>query len=213
MPGSAVQVRPQLPIPGPGRVRPGLFFARRVHHLEAMRHGPTPPLRSGRRMEFGSISPTARAEPPLAGAEQHAGIGVRQLAAVGALDAGNRQCRIQSGRAGPISEGVFRRSSPPGHPACTGRHASSSRARRIPWAAGSLFRDGGGQLPLAEQAGISDDLKRLGLAGVARAPSAIRQQECSHDVFFALQELVRNARASAPRCGLSASPAMATIFA
>src|SRR5439155_11198907 len=47
--------------------------------------------------------------------------------------------------------------------------------------AGNPFRDGGGQLPLAEITGVSDDLKRLSARRSRESTQNDRQKECSHD--------------------------------
>ena len=92
-------------------------------------------------------------------------------------------------------------------------------ARKFLCSAGSIFRDGGGQLPFAEHAGISDDLKRLGLRRRRKSTQHDQQKECSHDVLPCLsprasQRFFRNARASATSVRvLSAPPAIATTLA
>ena len=76
----------------------------------------------------------------------------------------------------------FRPSFLPGHRPCKCRHASSSTVRENPSMLSSS-RNAGGQLPFAQHAGISEDLKRLAPAGVARAPSSISCKARSHDVL------------------------------
>ncbi len=79
---------------------------------------------------------------------------------------------------------------------------------------GRVFRDGGGQLPLAEHAGIAEHLERLRAGRRRDSAQHNRQPECPHGPLPCPGQCVfRNARASATAVrALSASPAIDTIF-
>src|SRR6266478_579708 len=81
----------------------------------------------------------------------------------------------------------------------------------------SPFRDGGGQLPLAEITGVSNDLKRLSAGRGRKDAQHDRQKECFHDLLpcprRAPQCFCRNACASATSVlALSAALAISTTF-
>src|SRR4029077_15340518 len=78
---------------------------------------------------------------------------------------------------------------------------------------GRDFRDGGGQLPLAEHAGIAEYLERLRAGRRRDSAQHNSQTECPHGPLPCPGQCVfRNARASATAVrALSASPAIVTI--
>ena len=80
----------------------------------------------------------------------------------------------------PRSENGFLRSSPPVHPAYRCRRVSSTADRRIPCPPARFFADGRRQLPLAEHAGIAENLPGLGLRRSRESTQDQQGQECSH---------------------------------
>src|SRR5438132_7417861 len=67
--------------------------------------------------------------------------------------------------------------------------------------AGSRFHDGGCQLPLAEIAGVSDDLKRLSDSRGRERTQNDRQKECSHDMLRVIAACLSAPRQKRVRVG------------